>query len=127
MVYYIHLVESGKEIPYHLTYFFYLVKSYVDFYLKLKRNLMFADDIMIFGRAKAAEIDALKRILDKFQNSTGQKTNLDKSKVILPPSVHGPLRKFVLASLNMDKFQKVSLTWVFLYFGGETRSDGFNP
>lgn len=88
---------------------------------------MFADDIMIFGRAKAAEIGALKRILDKFQNITGPKTNLDKSKVILHPSVHGPLRKFVLASLKMDKFQKVSLTWVFLYFGGETRSDGFNP
>lgn len=90
-------------------------------------HLMFPDDIMIFGRAKAAEIDALKRILDKFQNITGQNTNLDKSKGILPSSIHGSLRKFVLASLDRDKYQKVSLTWVFLYFGGETGSDGFNP
>lgn len=34
---------------------------------------MFADDIMIFGRAKAAEIDALKRILDKFQTALDKK------------------------------------------------------
>lgn len=42
-------------------------------------HLFFADDNMIFIKAEAKEIEALKRVLEEYEQASGQTINLDKS------------------------------------------------
>lgn len=45
-------------------------------------NLFFADDTIIFGRAKSTELRCVKQILEDYAAASGQAINLSKSKIM---------------------------------------------
>ena len=51
-------------------------------------HLFFADDLILFAKATKKSCQAITRVLDLFCKVSGQKINLAKSKVFLPPHVN---------------------------------------
>lgn len=46
-------------------------------------NLLFADDILLFGKANVKTVDALLKTLDQFHDQSGLKMNPQKSMVYI--------------------------------------------
>lgn len=76
--------------------------------IKLAKNapgithLMFADDILIFGRGDANEAKKLMDALTKFESCSRQKINLDKSHIIRPNAILASLKRYFLNCFNMQ-------------------------
>lgn len=44
-------------------------------------HLFFADDSLLFFRANSQEVDEIKRIIQVYETSSGQRINFDKTKL----------------------------------------------
>ncbi|CAL1413222.1 unnamed protein product [Linum trigynum] len=50
-------------------------------------HLFFADDFFLFAEAEGRQIDIIRKCLDDFCSSSGQKVNLSKSTIMISPNV----------------------------------------
>lgn len=67
-------------------------------------HLFFADDVLLFTKARTSQVRVVMDTLDEFQDASGLRVNLDKSKAIC--STHLPRRVLVEAPLLV-----LRLTW----------------
>ena len=75
-------------------------------------NLFFADDSILFYKAKTEECQELKQIFRRYEDAFGQKINTNKSSVFFSPNTHQDLRKVIFAILRPMQDSKHSK-----YFG----------
>uniref|UniRef100_A0A2N9GE95 Reverse transcriptase domain-containing protein n=1 Tax=Fagus sylvatica TaxID=28930 RepID=A0A2N9GE95_FAGSY len=66
-------------------------------------HLMYADDIILFSRAKLAEIKALEQCVKTYCSWSGQQLNTDKSGVFVSKTVHVNYWKQISQHLGMKK------------------------
>ncbi|KAM6589756.1 hypothetical protein CsatA_012361 [Cannabis sativa] len=64
-------------------------------------HLFFADDSLIFGRANGREAESLRRILQCYENASGQQVNFEKSAITFSPNVLPADRTSVLGILGL--------------------------
>lgn len=56
-------------------------------------HLMFADDLLLFGRASEDQILGIMEIMEKFSDSFGQKIRIEKSSIMFSKNVDNHLRR----------------------------------
>ncbi|XP_060961202.1 uncharacterized protein LOC133031689 [Cannabis sativa] len=64
-------------------------------------HLFFADDSLIFGRANGGEAESIHRILQCYEQASGQQVNFDKSAITFSPNVLPADRTSVLGILGL--------------------------
>lgn len=64
-------------------------------------HLLFADDCYFFFRAVETEANVMKRILNRYEEMSGQVVNFDKSTVVFSPNTKGEDREKVCAQLGV--------------------------
>ena len=64
-------------------------------------HLLFADDILLFGKVNLAAYEAILEVLGKFCVESGQKISLEKSRVYFSPNVSESLKKEVCDKLGI--------------------------
>lgn len=69
-------------------------------------HLMFVDDILIFLRDTNAGLLGLSKLLDLFQNATGQSINLSKSKILFSRGVHPFFKQNICFKFGVREFNK---------------------
>lgn len=62
-------------------------------------NLDFADDCLIFAKATSFAARNIKRILDSFSHSSGQRINFHKSTCYFSTNVHKVIKDDICASM----------------------------
>jgi len=73
-------------------------------------HLLYVDDCILFCKAKPEEGKVIKDILDKYQEASGQKVNLDKSDMFFSPNINLDFKKSFEANLpikisdNINKY-----------------------
>ena len=64
-------------------------------------HLLFANDLVLFGKASLEQVKVIKGILDIFCKSSGQKINFAKSCVCFSKNVHGTKRQEISDALGI--------------------------
>jgi len=64
-------------------------------------HLFYADDSILFCRAKIEEVETIMSILQLYQNFSGQKINLDKFEMIFSPNISHDFKKQFQESLHV--------------------------
>ena len=70
-------------------------------------HLLFADDIILFSKAEARGCEAILDILGKFCRESGQKINLDKSKIYFSPNVRKELKEEISERLGIRETNNI--------------------
>ncbi|XP_074352094.1 uncharacterized protein LOC141691256 [Apium graveolens] len=68
-------------------------------------HLLFADDCYFFFRAKGAEENVMKRILNRYEEISGQMVNYNKSTITFSPNTNGNDRQEVCAQIEVNEVQ----------------------
>ena len=63
-------------------------------------HLLFADDSILFCKASVEESRVLKNILQKYEDSSGQKINTDKSSIFFNPNTSQEAKDEILTNLG---------------------------
>lgn len=117
------LVVSDKETPYPYFYSYSLRKVSLPSLRKtimmgliqgisICRNvppihhLMFADDCLIFARATVNDCSEIKRILNHYEEASGQHVNLQKSAVCFSRNVKREEQDRMATTLGVDLVDK---------------------
>ncbi|KAK9286217.1 hypothetical protein L1049_014602 [Liquidambar formosana] len=66
-------------------------------------HVLFADDLILFCRAKSSKADAMWTCLNIFESWSGQTVNLDKSSVHFSKNIRGRTAVALCSSLNLQK------------------------
>jgi hypothetical protein len=66
-------------------------------------HLLFADDLMIFAKAKANEASSILKCLNKYEEWSGQKVNTSKSSIFLSKNCTPSSVSFILSILNLHQ------------------------
>lgn len=90
-------------------------------------SLMFDDYILLCGKACVSEVSTLANLLRDFQAYTGQAINFEKSKIMLPSVIHGPVKKYILSTLNMSRMPDGFTYLGIPLFRGRRRINWFQP
>lgn len=90
-------------------------------------SLMFDDYILLCGKACVSEVSTLANLLRDFQAYTGQAINFEKSKIMLPSVIHGPVKKYILSTLNMSRMPDGFTYLGIPLFRGGRRTNWFQP
>lgn len=64
-------------------------------------HLLFADDSIIFCRADDKDVAAFKRVLELYENESGQKINFSKSEVTMSANVPAERKETLKASFGV--------------------------
>ena len=62
--------------------------------------LFFADDSILFCKAKTEECQELKQIFQRYEDASGHKINTDKSSVFFSPNIHQDLKESIFSILG---------------------------
>jgi len=65
--------------------------------------LAFVDDLLLFVEANLVQVDAMKKILDIFCTSLGQKVNVDKTIIFFSNNVHWNIRDDIMHKLGFQR------------------------
>jgi hypothetical protein len=71
-------------------------------------HLFFADDSLLFCRAKNEEITHIKNIIATYQNASGQLVNANKSEIMFSKHVSDDVKDSIQESLAMQKVEHFS-------------------
>ena len=77
-------------------------------------HLLFADDSILFCKASAGECRELKVLLQKYEDASGQKINIDKSSIFFSPNTALEVREEIFATLGPMQDSRHSNTLAFL-------------
>ena len=61
-------------------------------------HLLFADELMIFTRAKNSEVESIKNCLNSYSSWYGQKVNFEQSAIFFSKNCSLPITKFQISS-----------------------------
>ena len=84
-------------------------------------KLFYADDVLLFCKAKHLEINEIINILGKYCEWSGQEINFEKSGVFASKGVHSQFLNQLKNQRGLKSFPKVLNTWVSLYFSQVAR------
>lgn len=87
---------------------------------------MFDDNILLYGKACVPEVSTLANVLQDFQAYTGP-INFEKSKIMLPSVIHGPVRKYILSTLHTSRMPDGFTYLGIPLFRGQRRINWFQP
>ena len=73
-------------------------------------HLLFADDSILFCKASVEESRVLKNILQKYEDASGQKINIDKSSIFFNPNTSQEAKRFWL-TLAQCKILDIQSIW----------------
>jgi len=65
--------------------------------------LAFANDLLLFAKVNLEHVDAMKKILDNFYTSLGQKVNVDKIGIFLFTNTHSNIRDDIIHKLDFQR------------------------
>lgn len=65
-------------------------------------HLFFADDLMLFAKANDVGAKAIKEMLDKFCDESGQLISTEKSRVYFSPNIHEDVKDRIYTSLGIQ-------------------------
>jgi hypothetical protein len=81
-------------------------------------HLMFADDLLLFGKANTAQMQCVKHILKQFCDLSGQKVNIEKSSIMFSKNVNHEVREELVCmsgfrgATNLGKYLGVPLNGI---------------
>ncbi|KAG7555110.1 Reverse transcriptase domain [Arabidopsis suecica] len=58
-------------------------------------HICFADDLILFAEASVAQVQVIRKVLERFCVASGQKVSLEKSKIFFSDNVHRDLAKLI--------------------------------
>jgi len=65
-------------------------------------HLFFVDDLMLFAKANEIGAEAIKEVLAKFCDESGQLISIEKSRVYFSPNIHEGVKDRIYASLGIQ-------------------------
>ena len=68
-------------------------------------HLLFADDSLIFGRASLEECAKIQRVLQIYEQSSGQKLNRSKTSLFFSPNTADELMESIKAMFGANEIQ----------------------
>lgn len=71
-------------------------------------HLLFADDSLLFCRAKRRNIDAIRGALMIYEQASGQKVNFSKSEAIFSPNVPATVKNELIFDLGVSLVESFS-------------------
>ena len=74
-------------------------------------HLFFADDLMFFAKVGEKGNEAIKKVLDKFCEDSGQVVRFEKSKIYFSPNVPSSLKEKVCNNLGTQVTSSLVITW----------------
>lgn len=88
-------------------------------------HLLFVDDSIIFGRANVEKIRRVKRMLEVYEEASGQKINLSKSDIVFSADVGDEWADYLARELGVRRLEQLGIYLGLLMRVGRSREAMF--